>query len=202
MTYVYGPKAIYQTEAVSHNDIKPRNKMNGCANNGPRSKRYEMTLEGSKAKPSPCNGSALENVSRSPGGPLSTTICGQEPAKPDKSTATTKKRRKKKKHCYKKRNIGLAPFGNCVPSPTEDWEGEIQEVKITHLGEMSFGTRPYGPEDVVNFCLRNLSLEQSHPPLWQVTCHNYLPAKHHQPPLEWSRYKPCSEPGQFSDVED
>ncbi|KAK7929954.1 hypothetical protein WMY93_006349 [Mugilogobius chulae] len=202
ITKEYNPWAINPVQAATHNDTKPRNMVNGCANNDSRTKRDGKTPDYSSAQQHECNGSKLNGSTSPEKRTLCTTARGQEPVKLEQWTAT-KIQRKKNKPWLKKRNNHVTTLENCVPpQPLEDWEDELKDVKINNWEEISFGTEPYGPEDVVNFTLRDLSLEKTNPPFWQVTCNNYHPATHHRRPIEWSRYKPCSEPGQFSDVED
>ncbi|XP_055014546.1 uncharacterized protein LOC129410423 [Boleophthalmus pectinirostris] len=195
-----GPRTMDPTQAATHNDRTPRNMVNGHVKNGFKSKSHETlsvsrkeskkTIYCSSAKQSECNCSVLVNGSRGLGrGPLSSTIATQEPATLDQSTAI-KALRKKKKPLYKKRNNHVAPLENTIPNLTEDWEHEIQEVKLSNWEELSFGTHPYGPEDVITFTLRDLSLERTILPLWQVASSKYNPAMYHKQPINWFRRIP------------
>ncbi|CAK6953436.1 uncharacterized protein LOC122979752 [Scomber scombrus] len=86
------------------------------------------------------------------------------------------------------------------PHEEEDWEKEIQEITITNWEKMCFGVRPYGPEDLLHFALRDLTLKQRDSVDRPVTA-NYSPSAHHPPPLKWSCYSIPTEPDQFADAD-
>lgn len=196
--YVDGTVSVQSAHAVTTTGIKPKNKVNGYVSHGFRSKGA-----GGKPRAEKCqtNGSILGNGTRSQEGQLVSPAAYEEkPALLDHQMITKSQRKKRKPWHYKRKKA--ASIQNGIPQATEDWENEIQEVKICNWEKITFGLQPYGPEDVVNFTLRDLSLERTNAPLWQVTSNNYLPALNHRQPIQWIRYKPPIEPGQFSDVED
>ncbi|CAL9700395.1 unnamed protein product [Knipowitschia caucasica] len=204
MTDVYGSRTVDPTQAAKHNGIKPTSTVNGKGIYGSRHKSHETPPRKESQKTTDCcialKESPAFNERPSQGTkPLSINICGPDSTKLEHVKETKVKRKKRKP---KKRNDPVVPLGNVVPQSTEDWDDEIRHVKIRNWEDMSFGPQAYGPEDVVNFSLRDLSLENIKPPLWELTCHKYFPATHHQQPIIWKRYKTYSEPNQFSDVED
>ncbi|CAL8328857.1 unnamed protein product [Lota lota] len=84
----------------------------------------------------------------------------------------------------------------------EDWEKEIQEVVLVDWEKRSFGRQPYGPEDLISFALRGLSLHSMAPPTPPIMA-DYSPARSHPCPVEWSTcYRVPLEEGQFSDVDE
>ncbi|KAI3353304.1 hypothetical protein L3Q82_019844 [Scortum barcoo] len=87
------------------------------------------------------------------------------------------------------------------PQEEEDWENEIQEVTLIDWEKMCFGVQPYGPEDVLHFALRDLTLKQRDTADLLVTA-NYRPVVHHRPPIQWSCYNIPTEAGQFADADE
>lgn len=60
---------------------------------------------------------------------------------------------------------------------------------------------PSGPEDVIQFALRGLSLQPRVKVDLPATA-NYTPAVHHTHPIPWRSYKPPTEPDQFANAEE
>ncbi|XP_053275263.1 uncharacterized protein LOC128437224 [Pleuronectes platessa] len=128
------------------------------------------------------------------------------------SAAAVKDQRRRKKIRRKKRLRTLYGSDDCPlqrdpevasvpPQEEEDWESEIQDVTVTGWEELCFGRCPYGPEDVLHFALRDLTLKQRD----QVNLHltaNYTPAKRHRHPLKISWLSTPPEPGQFEDADE
>nr|XP_019939531.1 PREDICTED: uncharacterized protein LOC109627448 [Paralichthys olivaceus] len=110
------------------------------------------------------------------------------------SAAPAKNRRRRKKSRRDKRVY-------VVPREEEDWEDEVQEVTLTGWEKMSFGCRPYDPEDVLHFALRDLTLKQRERVDLPLMV-NYRPAKRHPRPLKLSWYYTPPEPGQFADADE
>ncbi|KAM7394095.1 hypothetical protein PAMP_020915 [Pampus punctatissimus] len=86
------------------------------------------------------------------------------------------------------------------PQEGEDWEKEIQEATVTNWENMCFAVQPYGPEDVLHFTLRDLTLQQRDPVDLLVTA-NYSPSAHHPHPVKWSCCRIPTEPDQFADAD-
>ncbi|XP_051239846.1 uncharacterized protein LOC127354162 [Dicentrarchus labrax] len=87
------------------------------------------------------------------------------------------------------------------PQEEEDWEKEIQEVTLTDWEKMCFGNLPYGPEDLLHFSLRDLTLKQRDTGYLPVTA-NYSPTVHHPRPVRWSSYNMPTVPEQFADADE
>lgn len=219
----YGPR-IQPVQAAAHYGKKVKQGVNGYTSRGLRNKRTETSGVStipdqkshaqSRAEQHQSNAATFMNGARGLEKQLVTTAtCNKKSEMLDSQTATKSQRKKKKPWHFKRKKVdyceNLVPQTpddwedeNLVPQTPEDWEDEIQEIKISNWEKMSFGPQPYGPEDVVTFALRDLSLERTKLPLWHLTNNKYLPVAHHQQPIDWRRCQLPSEPGQFSDVED
>ncbi|GAA6232347.1 uncharacterized protein LOC108875811 isoform X1 [Lates japonicus] len=201
------------------NGTKPQGMVNGYINHGYKGKSTSRTLrkQGNKIS-AVSDASAAGRVS---GGDISGGISvngatsldtvvvpgnsDQMARKPRLSAAVTNQRRRKKFR-HKKRNTEVVCQENSTlilmpPREEEDWDNEIQEVMLTDWENMCFGVRPYGPEDVLPFALRDLTLKQTDTVDLPVTA-NYRPAIHHPCPLQWSCYKVPPEPDQFADADE
>ncbi|XP_054633988.1 uncharacterized protein LOC129182207 isoform X1 [Dunckerocampus dactyliophorus] len=98
------------------------------------------------------------------------------------------KKRDSSHECPEKPTQQLTP-----PLEEEDWESECQANC-----EKKFGVQPYGPEDVLQFALQDLTREQ-----WELgTVPNYSPAIHHSHPLQWNCPSTSTEPEQFADADE
>lgn len=122
-----------------------------------------------------------------------------------KGSATSKSKKKKsdKKMAFPEKSALPLMETHTTPAvyAQEDWEREIKEVELQNWQMMRFGSQRYGPEDVLHFTLRDLTMERSQT-IWTVMP-KYIPAMHHTQDIEWVSYKlPPTEPGQFSDVEE
>ncbi|XP_035516543.1 uncharacterized protein LOC118327333 isoform X2 [Morone saxatilis] len=109
--------------------------------------------------------------------------------------AAAKKPRRWKKFLHKKRASPMPP------QEEEDWENEIQDVTLADWEKMCFGNLPYGPEDLLHFSLRDLTLKQRDTGYLPVTA-NYSPAVHHPRPFQWSSYNMPTVPEQFADADE
>ncbi|XP_013860360.1 uncharacterized protein LOC106515224 [Austrofundulus limnaeus] len=129
--------------------------------------------------------------------------CKSEQVVPDPSSSKPKKnqRRKMKFRNKKKREDEVSSSGCSAPpeQEQEDWEAEIQEVTLGNWEKMCFGVSAYGPEDVIQFALRDLSLQPNDD---LPATANYSPAVHHMHPIHWRAYKAPAEPDQFTDAEE
>ncbi|XP_071359397.1 uncharacterized protein [Trachinotus anak] len=134
-------------------------------------------------------------------------------------TAAAKNQRRGKKFRRKKRDTEVVCPENTwmPPQEEEDWENEIQEVSLTDWETLCFGVRPYGfrwgqvqmfylyfvpapgPEDVLHFALRDLTLSDR---VGQLVTANYSPATRHPRPVRWSCYDVPTEPDQFADADE
>ncbi|XP_058497090.1 uncharacterized protein LOC131467293 [Solea solea] len=88
-----------------------------------------------------------------------------------------------------------------MPHQEEDWENEVQEVMLTDWEKMCFGFTPYGPEDLLHFSVRDMTIKQLDVVDLPVTA-NYSPAIHHPHPIKWSCFKFPTEPDQFADADE
>ncbi|XP_040000820.1 uncharacterized protein LOC120799652 [Xiphias gladius] len=133
------------------------------------------------------------------------SISDQMAPEPSLSAAAKNQRRRRKSICKKRYSEFVSPENYTLllmpPQEEEDWENEIQEVTLTDWEKMCFGVRPYGPEDVLHFALRDLTLKQRDTVDLPVTA-NYSPATHHPHPVQWTCYKIPTEPDQFVDADD
>ncbi|XP_028449213.1 uncharacterized protein LOC114565382 isoform X2 [Perca flavescens] len=121
-------------------------------------------------------------------------------------SAAAKIQRRRPKFRHKKRDTEVVhpvyPTRPLMPpQEKEDWESEIQEVTKTDWGKFCFGDTPYGPQDVLHFDLRDLTLKQRDTVDLPVTA-NYNPAVHHPHPVKWSCYSIPTETDQFADADD
>ncbi|XP_040892634.1 uncharacterized protein LOC121180978 [Toxotes jaculatrix] len=119
-------------------------------------------------------------------------------------SAAAKKTKRWKRFRRKKRNTEVVCGGNStplLPQEEEDWENEIQEVTLTNWEKMCFGIRPYGPEDVIHFALRDLTVQQRDAVDLPVTA-KFSPAAYHPRPVRWVCYNISTEPGQFADADE
>ncbi|XP_029987734.1 uncharacterized protein LOC115417778 [Sphaeramia orbicularis] len=130
-------------------------------------------------------------------------LCADQVSLEPGQTAAKKTQKRKKIYRHRKRDsektfptLPLMP-----PQQEEDWENDIQDVTFTGMENMCFGISPYGPEDILNFDLRDLTLKQTDTVPPPVTA-NYSPTIHHPCPLKWSQYRCPSEPDQFADAEE
>ncbi|XP_023134258.2 uncharacterized protein LOC111574079 [Amphiprion ocellaris] len=125
---------------------------------------------------------------------------------PDPSLpASGKNQRRRRYYRHKKRHSEVACLGNSasplMPPQKEDWENEIQEVTLTEWEQKCFGVKPYGPEDVLHFALRDLTLKQRDTMDLPVTA-SYRPVVHHPSPVKWFCYSIPTEPDQFADADE
>ncbi|KAG8014880.1 hypothetical protein GBF38_003568 [Nibea albiflora] len=211
--------------AGSPNGTKAQCMVNGYINNGYKGKSRKAPLPRTPRKQGSMisavtDASAAARVSSAfPGGisvngptsPGTTSTaaaaalpCNSDQMAPEPSpSAPAKNQRRWKRIRHEKRPVcTLLPPPPVMPPQVEDWESEIQEVTLTDWEKESFGIRPYGPEDVIHFSLRCLTLnKQRDTPNLPVTA-NYRPAVHHRRPLRWSCYSIPTEPGQFADADD
>ncbi|XP_038569665.1 uncharacterized protein LOC119899233 [Micropterus salmoides] len=133
--------------------------------------------------------------------------CNSDQMAPEPSpSATAKKQRRRKIFRRKKRGTEAACLENSTPplvppKEEEDWENEIKEVTLTDWEKMPFGVRPYGPEDVLHFALRDLTLIERDTVDLPVTA-NYSPARHHPRPMQWFSYSIPTEQDQFADADE
>ncbi|KAF0037541.1 uncharacterized protein LOC118312310 isoform X2 [Scophthalmus maximus] len=118
-----------------------------------------------------------------------------------RSEAAAKNQSRRKKFTFKKRDTDRTTLHRCHHKRGEDWESEIQEVTLTGWEKICFGTRPYGPEDVLHFALRDLTIQQTEAVDLPVTA-NYSPAAHHPAPVSWSSFYIPTEQDQFADAEE
>ncbi|CAL8289435.1 unnamed protein product [Arctogadus glacialis] len=119
------------------------------------------------------------------------------------SSARPKSRRRRKGLGSKKRSrLWPPPVDTAIwpthPAEDEDWEKDIQEVVLVDWEKRTFGLQPYGPEDLLSFALRDVSLHPTAPPITA----GYTPARSHPPPILWKCYSVPREEGQFSDVDE
>ncbi|XP_030272614.1 uncharacterized protein LOC115581568 [Sparus aurata] len=122
--------------------------------------------------------------------------CYSDQMAPEPSLSAGAKNRRRWKKCGRKKRPPTLP-----PQEQEDWESEIQEVTVPDWEKMCFGVRPYGPEDVLHFALRDLRLRQTQTADLPLTA-NYRPALHHPRPVKWSCYSIPTEPDQFADADE
>ncbi|KAM7418881.1 hypothetical protein PAMA_016146 [Pampus argenteus] len=128
------------------------------------------------------------------------TSPSSDPVAPKPSlSAAEKNQRRWRKFRHKKRDTDFARPENPIlqlmpPQEREDWEREIQEVTVTNW------VQTYGPEDVLHFTLRDLTLQQRDPVDLLVTA-NYSPSAHHPHPVKWSYCRIPTEPDQFADAD-
>ncbi|XP_041640513.1 uncharacterized protein LOC121508075 [Cheilinus undulatus] len=120
--------------------------------------------------------------------------------------AKARNQKRKKRFSYKKRDTKVNGPGTPTPPPMvpqekEDWEKEIQEVTLADWEKICFGMCPYGPEDLLHFSLRDLTLKQRDSVPLPLTA-NYRPAIHHPHPIKWSCFSVSTEPDQFSDADE
>ncbi|XP_034544031.1 uncharacterized protein LOC117816051 [Notolabrus celidotus] len=111
----------------------------------------------------------------------------------------TRFRHKKRGPKVKKPKIPISP--PTAPQEEEDWEKDIKEITVTNWEKMSFGICPYGPDDLLSFNLRDLTLRQLDTVPPPVTA-EYNPAARHPRPLKWSHYNIPTEPEQFADADE
>eukprot|EP00064_Thunnus_orientalis_P019099 superscaffoldBa00004633_g19209 len=124
---------------------------------------------------------------------------------PEPSLSAAAKNQRRRKFRHKKRDTDLACSENPTPplvppQEEEDWEKEIQEVTVTNWEKMCFGVQSYGPEDVLHFALRDLTLQQRDSVDPPVTA-NYSPSARHPRPVKWFCYRIPTEPDQFADAD-
>ncbi|XP_034713479.1 uncharacterized protein LOC117935414 isoform X1 [Etheostoma cragini] len=136
-----------------------------------------------------------------------TLPCNSDQMAPQRSkSAAAKIQRRRMKFRHKKRDTEFVrpvyPTRPLMPpQEKEDWENEIQEVTKTDWGKFCFGVTPYGPQDVLHFDLRDLTLKQRDTVDLPVTA-NYSPAVHHPHPVKWSCYSIPTETDQFADADE
>ncbi|XP_075899416.1 uncharacterized protein LOC142899606 isoform X3 [Nelusetta ayraudi] len=82
------------------------------------------------------------------------------------------------------------------PEGEEDWASEVIEVTADKWEKM-FGVKPYGPEDVDLFALKDLTLTQED----SVIPASFQPAHDHPEPVQWLRLGASTEPDQFTDAD-
>ncbi|XP_054461154.1 uncharacterized protein LOC129096404 [Anoplopoma fimbria] len=134
------------------------------------------------------------------------SICSSEQTEPQISlSATAKNQRRREKFRLKKRNSAVdflqkPSLPLMPPREEEDWEKEIQEVTLTDWEKNCFGIEPYGPQDVIHFSLRDLTLKQRDTVDLPVTA-SYSPAVHHPLPVRWRCCSIPTEPDQFADAD-
>ncbi|XP_029302136.1 uncharacterized protein LOC115017576 isoform X2 [Cottoperca gobio] len=208
------------TPAGTLNGTKPQCMVNGYINHGykgksttaARPRTHGSTI--SAATDAPAAG-RVHSASIPGGIPVNGTtrldsaasLCNSKQMAPQPNlSATAKSQRRREKCRRRKRNPEVVypenpPLSQMPPQEEEDWEGEIQEVTLTNWENICFGNRPYGPQDVIHFSLRDLTLKQRDTVDLPVTA-NYSPAIHHRLPVRWSCYGIPTQPGQFADADD
>ncbi|XP_074486553.1 uncharacterized protein LOC141764829 isoform X2 [Sebastes fasciatus] len=210
------------TPAGTPNGTKPQCMVNGYINHGYKGKSTKAAPQRTRRK----HGSTISDVTdasaaggvRSAGTPGGVSVngaasldtvappCKSEQMAPRHNLSAAAKNKRREKFRRKKRNTEVVcpeyPTLPLLPPPEEeDWESEIQEVKLTDWEKMCFGVGPYGPEDVLHFSLRDLTLKQRDTVDLPVTA-NYSPAVHHQRRVRWSCYSIPSEPDQYADADE
>ncbi|KAK5865949.1 hypothetical protein PBY51_020179 [Eleginops maclovinus] len=202
-------KTTKGTPACTLDDIKPQCMVNGYIKRTKGKPIRTLEKHGSTISAAPDASAAVRVCSVSPAGgpPLNGTpsldslapICNSQQMAPQPNLSSkARNRRRRKKFRQKQRNIPQLPM--LPPQEEEDWESEIQEVTLTGWEDMCFGSLPYGPQDVIHFSLRDLTLMQWDTVDLPLTA-RYSPAVHHQQPIIWSYYSIPSEEGQFADAE-
>ncbi|XP_078802322.1 uncharacterized protein LOC101172876 isoform X2 [Oryzias latipes] len=165
--------------------------------------------KGTKRKPS---SAANELAAGRAGGVLDVGVTGVngvahshefDRGKPDHCpliTSTHHGGRKTFKHKNKARKC---EFTSAVtPSKEEEnWENDIQDVRLHNWEKMCFGVNPYGPEELLHFAVRGTTLTQRVAGELPATI-DYNPKVHHPHPIKWSCYSVPSEPEQFADADD
>ncbi|KAM3622686.1 uncharacterized protein V6R79_001925 [Siganus canaliculatus] len=138
-----------------------------------------------------CNGIANRTSLGNVALPCHVDQMTSEPSMP----AGTKNRSKWRNHRHKKRLPKLPPHEE------EDWENELQEVTMSDWDKMVFGVSPYGPEDLLHWAFRDLTLKQTDTVPPPVTA-RYRPSVHHRRPISWSCFRTRTEPDQFADADE
>ncbi|XP_044044940.1 uncharacterized protein LOC122872904 [Siniperca chuatsi] len=212
------------TPAGTLNGTKPQCMVNGYINHGYKGKSTkaapQRTLRKQGSTISAVTDASADGRVHSAGIPGGISVNGatsldtvalpcnsdQMAPEPSPSAAAKNQRRRRNKFRRKKRHTEVV----CPENPTppvvppheeEDWENEIQEVTLTDWEKMCFGVRPYGPEDVLHFALRDLTLRQRDTVDLPLTA-NYSPTVHHPRPVQWSCYGIPTEPDQFADADE
>uniref|UniRef100_A0A0F8CEK4 Uncharacterized protein n=1 Tax=Larimichthys crocea TaxID=215358 RepID=A0A0F8CEK4_LARCR len=128
--------------------------------------------------------------------------CNSDQTAPEPSPSAPARNQRRWKRIRHKRPVGTPP-PPMMPPQEENWESEIQEVTLTDWEKENFGSGPYGPEDVIHYSLRDLTLtkQRDTPPDLPVTA-DYRPVVHHRIPLRWSSYSLPTEPEQFADADE
>ncbi|XP_068448261.1 uncharacterized protein [Clinocottus analis] len=114
-------------------------------------------------------------------------------------SATTKHQWRRTFRCN--RNKAACPENAPLPLMEEDWEKETQEVALPDWEKNSYGINPYGPQDVIHYSLRGLTIQQRDAFDVPVSA-GYKPAVHHPLPILWRRYKPATERDQCADADE
>ncbi|XP_026216098.1 uncharacterized protein LOC113162260 [Anabas testudineus] len=211
------PSTSESTPAVTPTGTKPQLVLNGYINH-----RYK----GRNAKLAPNEGrrtSAVTDASaaaRASGGgiPGDVSVNGvttvdadayshnSDQMTPEYRLSAAMKNKRSKKFRRKKRDTKVVNPENCKlryfpPQKEENWENEIQDSTLTNGETMCFGVKPYGPEDVLQFALRDFTLKQRDTVDLPATT-SYSPAVHHPNPVEWLCCRINPEPDQFADAEE
>ncbi|XP_023256669.1 uncharacterized protein LOC111650952 [Seriola lalandi dorsalis] len=212
------------TPAGTPNGTKPQCMVNGYINHGHKGKRTKAALPRTLGK----QGSAISAVTYpsaagrvirrdSPrcisvnGAASLDTVAvpnnsGQMAPERSAPSPAAKNQRRKKKFRHKKRETEVVCPENSTlplvpPQEEEDWENEVQEITVTDWEKLCFGVQPYGPEDVLHFSLRDLTLKQTDRVALLVRA-NYSPAARHPRPVKWTCYNIPTEPDQFADADE
>ncbi|KAL3066893.1 hypothetical protein OYC64_016771 [Pagothenia borchgrevinki] len=207
-------RASKSTLVCTRDDIKPQCMVNGYIDHGDKGQRTKGTPRGTLGKhestisAAPDASAAVRVCSaRPPGGPSVNgtpsldsvaPLCNSQQMAPQPNPSSTAKNWRRRKFRLKKRNIHPQVL---PPQEEEDWESEIKEVTLTGWDNMCFGFMPYGPQDVIHYDLRNLTIKRTDPVDLPVTA-KYSPAELHRRPVQ--RRPSLSVPteaGQFADAD-
>ncbi|XP_030595754.1 uncharacterized protein LOC115787282 [Archocentrus centrarchus] len=193
---------------------KPAYRINGYINHGYRGKSKKAAPSGTLKKQgsknsvlndaSAADGVSGEDVPSGKSAKASAQPSNIQQVVPDPSlSASGKKQRRRRRFRPKNSAERVAYPANRAfvpPREEEDWENEIQEVTLSGWEKLCFGVQPYGPEDVLHFALRDMTLRQRDTADLPVTA-GYNPAVHHPCPLTWSCYNTPTVPDQFADAD-
>ncbi|XP_068583434.1 uncharacterized protein [Cebidichthys violaceus] len=138
-------------------------------------------------------------------GDAAASPCSSERITPQIILSATAKNQRRRERFKPKRNTAVClkepPLPLMPPREEEDWEKEIMEVTLTDWDKNCYGVEPYGPQDVIHFSLRNLTLQQTDTVNPPVTA-GYSPAVHHRFPVQWRCYSTPTERDQFADADE
>ncbi|XP_010772403.1 uncharacterized protein [Notothenia coriiceps] len=201
------------TPVCTRDDVKPQCMVNGYIDHGDKGQRTKGTPRGTLGKhestisAAPDASAAVRVRSARPSGGPSVNgtpsldsvapLCNSQQMAPQPNPSSTAKKRRWRKFREKKRNIHPPAL---PPQEEEDWESQIKEVTLTGWDNMCSGFMPYGPEDVIHYDLRNLTIKQTDPVDLPVTA-KYSPAELHRQPVKWWSLEVPTEAGQFADAD-